>query len=209
MSAARKPIEIVTEIPGEAEAANLRPETGSPERDVPPPVGAARAEAPAPSRWRRRVLMLTVPLLLAGGGGYAWLTGGRYVTTDNAYVHQPMVPISADVAGRIVEVDVAENQLVEAGQPVFRLDPEPFRIALDQADAALAEARQSVEQLRSAYATAQARLDAAQGILDVRKPSWNGRSSWKARASRPRRRSTRPLSPPGRPRTRWRWPRKG
>ncbi|EYD74788.1 Membrane fusion component of tripartite multidrug resistance system [Rubellimicrobium mesophilum DSM 19309] len=125
-------------------------------------------EARKPSRWRRRVLMFSVPVLLAAGGGYAWLTGGRYVTTDNAYVQQPLVPVSSDVAGRIVEVDVAENQQVEAGQAMFRLDPEPYRIALEEADAALAQARLSVAQLRSAYSTAQARLGAAQAIEEVR-----------------------------------------
>ena len=155
MSAALKKVEAVPSgQPDEPQAA--------------PAVAPAAVAAQAPSRWRRRVLMLTVPLLLAGGGGYAWLTGGRYVTTDNAYVHQPLVPVSADVSGRIVEVAVVENQRIEAGQPVFRLDPEPYRIALDQAEAALAEARQSVEQLRSAYATAEARLGAAQAILEIR-----------------------------------------
>lgn len=133
------------------------------------PANAPTAEPAAkPSRWRRRALMFSVPLLLAAGGGTAWVTGGRYITTDNAYVQQPMVPVSADVAGRIVEVDVAENQPVEAGQPMFRLDPEPYRIALGEADANLAGARLSVAQLRSAYRTAQAQLDAAQSILEVR-----------------------------------------
>ncbi len=46
--------------------------------------------------------MLAVPAVLAAGGGYFWLTGGRYVETDNAYVHQAKVSISSDVAGRIV-----------------------------------------------------------------------------------------------------------
>ena len=168
MSTARKHIEAVSDIPAEAEAKVVGPEAKGPEPEVPQAQAQAPACAKKPSRWRRRLLMMTLPLLLAGGGGYAWLTGGRYVTTDNAYVHQPLVPISADVGGRIIEVDVAENQHIDAGQPVFRLDPEPYRIALDQAEAALAGARLSVEQLRSAYDTAQARLTAAEAILEVR-----------------------------------------
>jgi membrane fusion protein (multidrug efflux system) len=133
------------------------------------PVPQAAEPVPAPKRrGGRRLLMLSVPLLLAAGGGAMWLNGGRYITTDNAYVQQPLVAVSSDVAGRIVEVNAAENQPIEAGQPVFRLDPEPYRIALKESDAALASTRQAVEQLRSAYATAQAQLAAAEAIAEVR-----------------------------------------
>ncbi len=128
------------------------------------------ATAPAkPARKRsRRVLMLSVPLLLALGGGYAWLSGGRYETTDNAYVRQAILPVSADVSGRITEVVAVENQHVEAGDILFRIDDEPYRIALDQADAALAAARLGAEQLRSALVTAQGRLDAARQVQALR-----------------------------------------
>lgn len=125
-------------------------------------------EAEVKPKGRRRLLMFSVPVLLALAGGYVWLTGGRYVTTDNAYVHQPMVSISPDVSGRISEVDVIENQLVQAGMPLFRLDPEPLRIALAEAEAALASAQLSVAQLRAAYDTAQAKLAATLHIKDVR-----------------------------------------
>jgi membrane fusion protein (multidrug efflux system) len=129
--------------------------------------GVAPAEKPK-RKWKRRLLMVAVPLLLILGGCAYWLMTGRYVTTENAYVHQPMIAISADVNGRIVDVMVHENEMVETGQPLFQIDPETFQIALDQADAALAKARLSVAQLRAAYATAKAQLDAAQGILDLR-----------------------------------------
>ncbi|WP_322866742.1 HlyD family secretion protein [Aquicoccus sp. G2-2] len=136
-----------------------------------PAADQAGASAPVDkpkSKWKRRVLMVVVPLLLLVGGGTYWLLGGRYVTTENAYAHQPMIAVSADVNGRIVDVMVHENQLVKTGQPLFRIDPEPYQIALDQADAALAQARLSVAQLRAAHATAQAQLDAAKGILALR-----------------------------------------
>src|SRR5690606_37179688 len=116
----------------------------------------------------RRLLMLALPLALLAGGGYVWLTGGRYVTTDNAYVHQPLVPVSADVPGRIVEVAVAQNQPVQAGDVLFRLDPEPFRIAVDQARAAVDQARLAVAQQRAAWSVAQAQLSAAQEVLEIR-----------------------------------------
>ncbi|MCR8726032.1 HlyD family secretion protein [Frigidibacter sp. ROC022] len=161
MNAATKRIEAVP-VP-DARKAEPQVETVQPSEAGPPPQPAK------PKKRRNRLLMLAVPLLLALGGGYVWLTGGRYVSTDNAYVHQPIVTISPDLAGRIVAVDVTENQAVAAGTPIFHLDPEPYRIALDKADAALASARLSVAQLRAAYATAQAKLTAAEQILDVRK----------------------------------------
>lgn len=126
------------------------------------PVGvAAPAEAavsPRPKRRRslRVLLMASVPLVLAFVGGYFWITGGRYQETDNANVRQPKVSVSAETPGRIVEVDVAENTPVKKGEVLFRIDPEPYRIALSQADATLAAARLSVEQLRAAYSRAMA-----------------------------------------------------
>ncbi|MGR3545216.1 MAG: HlyD family efflux transporter periplasmic adaptor subunit [Paracoccus sp. (in: a-proteobacteria)] len=136
---------------------------------VPASAAVAAQAAPVPKRrkGRRRMLMAAVPLALVLAGGGYWLTGGRYVTTDNAYVHQPMIPVSADVSGRITEVDVTENQQIAAGAPIFRLDPEPYRIAVAQAEAALASARLAVEQQRAAYATAEAQLEAARSILEV------------------------------------------
>jgi membrane fusion protein (multidrug efflux system) len=138
------------------------------------PAPAAAVEAPKKkSRVRRNVLMFGVPLLLAAGGGYFYLNGGRYVDTDNAYVQQVKVSLSADVAGRVTEVDVAENQQVAAGAVLFKIDPEPYRIALAQADAALASARVNVEQLRVAYSTAQAKLTSAQQTLELRQNEYD------------------------------------
>jgi membrane fusion protein (multidrug efflux system) len=118
-------------------------------------------------RGRRRILMATLPLALAVAGGWFWLHGGRFVATDNAYIHQPIVPISADVSGRIAEVAVGENADVGAGDELFAIDPAPYKIALDQAQAALANARLGVAKMRSAYALAKAKLAAAQNVLDL------------------------------------------
>lgn len=121
------------------------------------------------SKLRKRALMLSLPLVLAIAGGASWLLGGRYVETENAYVQQPIVTVSPDVSGRIVEVLVSENQRVEAGTPLFRIDAEPYRIALEEAEAQLAANRLGVDQLRAAYAAARAQLDAAGNIYDVQK----------------------------------------
>ena len=116
-------------------------------------------------RWGRIALMLSVPLLIAAIAGYFYLTGGRYVSTDNAYVQQNMISISADVSGRIVAVDVRENQRVKAGDILFRIDPRPYRIALDQADAALAQARVEVSTLATDAGGAAADIASAQADI--------------------------------------------
>lgn len=108
--------------------------------------------APRPARRGGRVaLMAALPLLLAVGGAYVWFTGGRYEETENANLRQAKVAIASELSGRVVQSNVAENGAVKAGDVLFAIDPEPYRIALAQADAALASTRIGVEQLRSAY----------------------------------------------------------
>lgn len=114
----------------------------------------------------RFVLMLALPVALAVGGGYLWLTGGRYASTDNAYLEQNRVAITADQSGRIVEVAVHENQAVKKGDLLFKIDPEPYALALNQADAAVSVARLQVEQLRSTYQQAISEEKSAEDTLD-------------------------------------------
>ena len=102
------------------------------------------APVATPRRWPRLLLMLSVPLILAGIGGYLWLTSGTSASTDNAYIQQDKVSISAEVGGIIVEVAVRENQRVNAGDLLFRIDAAPYRIALAQADAEIAAAEARV-----------------------------------------------------------------
>ena len=123
-------------------------------------------EAPAPRRrWLRPLLLLAVPLLVVAIGGYMWLTGGRYVGTDNAYVAQDKVSVSSDVAGRIVEVAVRENQRVRAGDVLFRIDPQPYRIAVSQADAAIADAQVDVTTLQANLVGTSANIQAARDAI--------------------------------------------
>ncbi|NGN43343.1 HlyD family secretion protein [Mesorhizobium sp. CGMCC 1.15528] len=114
--------------------------------------------APAPARKKRRsgrfFLMAALPLALVVGGGYVWVTGGRYQDTENANLRQAKVTIASEIAGRIVNVDVTDNAHVKAGDVLFVVDPEPYKIKLAQADAALAGARLNVEQLRASYSQA-------------------------------------------------------
>ncbi len=117
------------------------------------PTNPSSDEARPVRKWRGRriALMLLVPLALVLGGGWIWLSGGRYEETDNAYLHQARVSIASDLSGRVSEVDVVDNQTVLAGDVLFRIDPEPFRLAVSEAEAAIAGARLKVEQLKAAY----------------------------------------------------------
>jgi len=121
------------------------------------------------TRLRRRlrpVLLSLGPIVLAAVAGYFYLTGGRYVSTDDSYVRYDKVQISSDVAGRIVEEAVDENQEVKKGQLLFALDDEPYRIALARAEAALAAARDEVSAMRAAYQQKAANVRGAQLSAD-------------------------------------------
>ncbi|MEO5577590.1 MAG: HlyD family secretion protein [Sphingomicrobium sp.] len=106
------------------------------------------AEVRAPRRdLKRWVLMLSLPLLLLAGGAYFWLTSGRSVSTDNAYVKQDIVAVSTQINGPVVEVFVRENQHVNRGDPLYRVDPGSAEVALLQAQAQLSAAELQTRQL--------------------------------------------------------------
>lgn len=121
----------------------------------------APAPTPAPRRRRRLLLWLAGPLLVGGVFAGNALLNGDSVSTDNAYVKADRVMISAQVAGRVVEVAVTQNQPVQAGDLLFRLDPEPLRIALDQAQAHLAQVSDGSGANRAALRETDAALRAA------------------------------------------------
>lgn len=155
----------------------LRPVPTAAATVAPAPEPVVEEAAPRKRGGRRIILMAGLPLLLVAGGGWFWLTGGRYEETDNAYVQQAKVSISADVSGRVSEVLVNDNQIVKAGDTLFTIDPQPFQIALSQANAALASARVNVEQLKVAYGTAQATLKSSQGQLEIEQAAFDRKES--------------------------------
>jgi len=124
------------------------------------------------SGWRRR---LRLPLMI-GGPALAvivflivYLTGGRYEGTDDAYVQTASVAVSSNVAGRVLEVNVRDNQTVHKGDVLFRLDDEPFRIAVEEAAAQLSSARLQVESLKASYRQRQAEQTSARETLEFQK----------------------------------------
>ena len=105
--------------------------------------------------WSRFLFRLTLfiicPLSAISIACYLYITGGRLVTTNNAYVKADLIAVTTDVSGRVAEVAVAENDSIEAGKLLFYLDDETFRIALQHAKAGLSAALQEVEALRAQY----------------------------------------------------------
>src|SRR3984957_16918859 len=134
---------------------------GSKERSETP---AARqpAEPPRPSRrqWRRWALFLLLPLVLIAGG-YWYVTGGQVMATDDAYVEADKVGISTDVSGIVKEIEVTENQRIEAGQILFRLDDLPFELALKRAEAQVDIVRNDLNALKANYRDLQAQIKQA------------------------------------------------
>jgi len=127
------------------------------------------AAKPAPRPWRQRLrlpLMAGVPALAVVVIGGLYMVGGRYVSTDDAYVQAARVSISSDVSGRVVEMDVHDNQPVTAGQILFKLDDRPYRIAVEDAEAQLAAARIKVDAEKAVYRQRQADYQVVKDTLD-------------------------------------------
>src|ERR1700722_5061167 len=106
-------------------------------------------------------LMSLAAVAVLGGAAYLYFTGGRYQSTDDAYAQAATVLISADVAGRVSEIDVHDNDIVRRGATLFRLDDAPFRIAVNDAAAHLADTKLQIESLKATYRQRQVELRAA------------------------------------------------
>jgi membrane fusion protein (multidrug efflux system) len=126
-------------------------------RDQPEPAAAADTNTAGakPARSRRQLirwgLMALGPLLVILVGGWWYLTSGRYVSTDDAFVKTDLASISAQVPGQVAAIHVRDNQKVDAGQLLFELDSSSYKIALDQAEANLSMTRDRIASLRANY----------------------------------------------------------
>jgi membrane fusion protein, multidrug efflux system len=131
-------------------------------------------KAPPPRRTMRerlrRPLLLAVPIALAVFGIAGYLAEEPYVSTNDAFVRAAKVTLNARVSGQAVEVAVRDNERVRQGQVLFRIDPEPYQIAVDQAEARLLSARLQIDGLKATYRQQQAELQSAKdsGAFDER-----------------------------------------
>lgn len=131
------------------------------------------ADRPDRTPWwkRRRVLR---PVLMVGGfvvvllgAGYAYLGGGRYVSTDDAYVRAAKLLVSTDVAGIVQQIDVREGEVVRRGQVLFQLDPRQYDIALAGAKAQLAQTALTIDAMKQDYQRMLRDVQAQQAQVDL------------------------------------------
>jgi membrane fusion protein (multidrug efflux system) len=97
----------------------------------------------------RMILLVGLPAIATLIGLALYLAGGRYISTDNAYVGAQKVLITTDISDKIIHVAIVEGQHVKPGDELFTLDPVPFLLALEQAQAKLATARSDYDKLRT------------------------------------------------------------
>jgi membrane fusion protein, multidrug efflux system len=114
----------------------------------------------------RAVLLVGVPILAGLAALYFYAAGGRHIETDNAYVKAHIIAVSAEVAGRVVEVGVRDNQPVATGALLFRIDAAPFEVAIAKADAQMAVVRTDLASLRADYRVALAEAREAEERID-------------------------------------------
>jgi membrane fusion protein (multidrug efflux system) len=132
------------------------------------PPSRHRAAVPKmPLRQRlRRPLLILFPVMLAAFGTAYYLAEEPYVSTDDAFVRAAKESVNARVAGQVVEIAVKDNQQVQRGELLFQIDPEPYRIAVDQAEARLASARLQINGLKATYRQQLAELQSASATED-------------------------------------------
>ena len=115
----------------------------------------------------RFILLVVVPVIAVVAGLLFYILGGRYVSTDDAYVHAAKLMVSTDVSGLVSEVDVHEGQAVKAGDVLFRVDPRQFQIALDNAKANLAQTALSLQAMKEDYMRMQQDIAAQQSQVEL------------------------------------------
>jgi membrane fusion protein (multidrug efflux system) len=110
-------------------------------------------------------------------GFYWWLGGGRYVSTDNAYIGAEKVLITPQISGAVVHVDIVEGQRVDVGDRLFELDPAPYRIALALAKGRLEGAKAEYQNLQISYKGDEDQIKMGQEAVKVRQADYDRKSA--------------------------------
>lgn len=145
-------------VPGGTLAEETAPRTGALADGVDPVVQTEEQPRPSALRRLRRPLLLLAPIVLIVAAVAFYLQGGRYEDTDNAYLQSGLVAVSPNIEGRVIAVEVRNNQRVRRGDVLFRIDPAPYQAAVAEAEAQLATARTEVGSLRANYAQGESEL---------------------------------------------------
>jgi membrane fusion protein (multidrug efflux system) len=135
-------------------------------------LGEQEAPGALPSRWRRPLLIAGPVALIAGALGL-YLATGRYVTEEDSYVQAVNVSISPQVAGQVVAIAARSNTPVKRDNPLFNIDPEPYRIALANAEAQLGIARDQVRNLIESYRSRLKQIDEAKATVDYAQTNYD------------------------------------
>jgi membrane fusion protein (multidrug efflux system) len=144
-----------------------------------PPVSADATPTLLHERWRLPLLLLGVAAV-AIATLYFWLTGGRYMSTDDAYVQAARASISSNVSGKVVAIAVVDNQRVKRGDLLFQLDDQPYRIAVAAARAKLGTVQLQVGVDKATYRQRLAALAAAKDTLDYQQKEYERRQKLRA-----------------------------
>ena len=115
----------------------------------------------------RRVLMIGGVAIVATVALVMWLFGGRYVSTDDAYVQAAKLMVSTDVSGLVQDVEVKEGQYVKKGDVLFRLDTQPFRIAVQNAKAQLDQTALQIDAMKQDYQRMQANIRSQKAQVEL------------------------------------------
>jgi membrane fusion protein, multidrug efflux system len=134
----------------------------------------------------RRPLMLALPIVLAAFGAGYYFAEEPYVSTNDAFVRAAKVTLNARVAGQVVEIAVRDNQRVKQGQVLVQIDPEPYQIAVDMAEARLASARLQIDGLKATYRQQQAELESAKASTAYDEREYNRKKALVANDFTPR-----------------------
>ena len=121
----------------------------------------------------RRIAMLWGVAAVSAIVLVVWLTGGRYVSNDDAYVKADKLMVSTDVSGLVKNVYVHEGQHVRQGQVLFDLEPQPFRIALQNAQSGVAQAAVDLQSAKDAYLGFVAQINAQRAQVSLDEITYN------------------------------------
>jgi membrane fusion protein (multidrug efflux system) len=140
----------------------------SPDQQPQRPAAATQPASGMLRRYRRLLLLVVLPLVVLVGGLTFYLSGGRYMTTDDAYVGAQKVLITPDISGKVEKIVVKEGQHVNEGDVLFEIDPVPYRLALQQAQSMLAQQKTNYDNLVSNLKIYGEMLDLAQKGVDLK-----------------------------------------
>jgi membrane fusion protein (multidrug efflux system) len=167
-------------LPAEtAESPVARRNTPEQQPDRPAEIPAVMSEKPPRRRSRRTIrwaMFALLPVALIGGA-YRYVTGGQVMSTDDAYVNAETVGVSTDVSGIVQQIDVRENQRVENGQVMYRLDPRQFQIALENAKANLAQTALTIASMKQDYGRMLSDVEAQQAQVALDQATYERNAS--------------------------------